>query len=82
MDVEIMKLGFFTQPVHPITRDYREILREDQEAIILADELGYCDAFVGEHMTDLAEPITNCLVFLATLIPNGIKLISDPLGPS
>ena len=68
MDVEIMKLGFFTQPVHPITRDYREILREDQEAIILADELGYCDAFVGEHMTDLAEPITNCLVFLATLI--------------
>lgn len=63
-----MKLGFFTQPVHPITRDYREVLREDQEAIILADELGYCDAFVGEHMTDLAEPITNCLVFLATLI--------------
>ena len=76
MDVEIMKLGFFTQPVHPITRDYREVLREDQEAIILADELGYCDAFVGEHMTDLAEPITNCLVFLATLIDktSNIKL--------
>jgi alkanesulfonate monooxygenase SsuD/methylene tetrahydromethanopterin reductase-like flavin-dependent oxidoreductase (luciferase family) len=63
-----MQLGFFTQPVHPITRDYREVLREDQEAIILADQLGFCDAFVGEHMTDLAEPITNCLVFLATLI--------------
>jgi alkanesulfonate monooxygenase SsuD/methylene tetrahydromethanopterin reductase-like flavin-dependent oxidoreductase (luciferase family) len=63
-----MRLGFFTQPVHPITRDYREILREDQEAIILADQLGYCEAFVGEHMTDLAEPITSCLVFLATLI--------------
>jgi|TARA_B110000014_G_scaffold238327_1_gene204898 alkanesulfonate monooxygenase SsuD/methylene tetrahydromethanopterin reductase-like flavin-dependent oxidoreductase (luciferase family) len=63
-----MKLGFFTQPVHPITRDYREVLREDQQAIILADELGYSEAFVGEHMTDLAEPITNCLVFLATLI--------------
>jgi alkanesulfonate monooxygenase SsuD/methylene tetrahydromethanopterin reductase-like flavin-dependent oxidoreductase (luciferase family) len=63
-----MKLGFFTQPVHPITRDYREVLREDQEAIILADQLGFCEAFVGEHMTDLAEPITSCLVFLATLI--------------
>ncbi len=63
-----MKLGFFTQPVHPITRDYREVLREDQDAIILADELGYSEAFVGEHMTDLAEPITSCLVFLATLI--------------
>ena len=63
-----MRLGFFTQPVHPITRDYLEVLREDQEAIILADQLGYCEAYVGEHMTDLAEPITNCLVFLATLI--------------
>ena len=52
-----MRLGFFTQPVHPITRDYREILREDQDAIILADQLGFCEAFVGEHMTDLAEPI-------------------------
>ena len=63
-----MRLGFFTQPVHPINRNYFEVLREDQEAIILADQLGYCEAFVGEHMTDLAEPITNCLVFLATLI--------------
>ena len=63
-----MRLGYFTQPVHPITRDYATVLRENQEAIILADELGYCEAFVGEHMTDLAEPITNCLVFLATLI--------------
>ena len=63
-----MKLGFFTQPVHPITRNYRDILREDQEAVILADELGYEDAFIGEHMTDLAEPITSCLVFIGTLI--------------
>jgi len=63
-----MKLGFFTQPVHPITRDYREVLKEDQDAVILADRLGYCEAFVGEHMTDLAEPITHCLTFLATLI--------------
>ena len=36
-----MKLGFFTQPVHPITREYRDILREDQDAVLLADELGY-----------------------------------------
>ena len=63
-----MKLGFFTQPVHPIDRDYREVLKEDQDAVILADELGYCEAFVGEHMTDLAEPITSCMIFLATLI--------------
>ena len=63
-----MRLGFFTQPVHPITRDYREVLREDQEAVIIADRQGYCEAFIGEHITDLAEPITSCLAFIATLI--------------
>ena len=63
-----MKLGFFTQPVHPIDRVYREVLREDQEAVMLADELGYCEALIGEHMTDLAEPITSCLAFIASLI--------------
>ena len=63
-----MKLGFFTQPVHPIDRVYREVLREDQDAVILADRLGYCEALIGEHMTDLAEPITSCLAFIASLI--------------
>jgi alkanesulfonate monooxygenase SsuD/methylene tetrahydromethanopterin reductase-like flavin-dependent oxidoreductase (luciferase family) len=63
-----VKLGFFTQPVHPITRVYREVLREDQQAVLLADELGYREALIGEHMTDLAEPITSCLAFIASLI--------------
>ena len=48
---KLMKLGFFTQPVHPITRDYREVLREDQEAFILADELGYPELWIGEMAT-------------------------------
>ena len=62
-----VRLGFFTQPVHPATRDYRDVLREDREAITLADQLGYCEAFVGEHMTDVVEPITSCLAFIASL---------------
>lgn len=62
-----MKLGFFIQPVHPLHRDYREILDEDREAILLADSLGYDEALVGEHYTDRAEPITSCLMFLASL---------------
>ena len=32
-----MKLGFFIMPVHPLTRNYAETLREDREAFILAD---------------------------------------------
>ena len=41
---------------------------EDREAIILADQLGFHDAFVGEHLTDKAENVTNSMIFLATLI--------------
>jgi alkanesulfonate monooxygenase SsuD/methylene tetrahydromethanopterin reductase-like flavin-dependent oxidoreductase (luciferase family) len=36
--------------------------------VILADELGFHDAFVGEHLTDLIENITNSMLFQATLI--------------
>ena len=32
------------------------------------DRLGYAEAFVGEHVTDRAETITSCLVFIASLI--------------
>jgi len=63
-----MKLGYFTMPLHPPERDYRETLREDREAIILADRLGYADAFVGEHVTDQGETITSCLMFIASLV--------------
>ena len=63
-----MQLGFFTMPIHPLDKDWRQSLREDQEAFILADELGFTEAYVGEHSTDLAENITSCSLFLATLI--------------
>jgi len=62
-----MKLGFFTMPIHPVEKDWRQTLREDREAFILADELGYADALCGEHSTDRAENITSCAMFLASL---------------
>ncbi|WP_341987478.1 LLM class flavin-dependent oxidoreductase [Azorhizobium sp. AG788] len=62
-----MKLGFFTMPVHPTTRPWADTLREDQEAFLLADELGYTEGYVGEHTTDAAETITSCVAFLASL---------------
>src|SRR5579859_2073923 len=63
-----MRLGYFTMPVHPMGRDWSQTLREDREAIILADRLGFHDAFMGEHLTDACENITNSMLFLATLI--------------
>jgi alkanesulfonate monooxygenase SsuD/methylene tetrahydromethanopterin reductase-like flavin-dependent oxidoreductase (luciferase family) len=63
-----MRLGYFTMPLHPPSRNYTEVLKEDREAIVLADRLGYAEAFVGEHVTDLAEPVTSCIAFIASLI--------------
>jgi len=60
-----MKLGFFTMPIHPLTKDWRQSLREDREAFLLADELGFSEAYVGEHVTDRAENITSCIAFIA-----------------
>ena len=60
-----MKLGFFTMPMHPIDKDWRQSLKEDREAFLLADELGFTEAYVGEHTTDQAENITSGIAFIA-----------------
>src|SRR5262245_11191664 len=64
-----MRLGYFTMPVHPMGRNWTETLREDRDAIILADQLGFYDAFMGEHLTDRCENVTNSLLFHASRIP-------------
>ena len=62
-----MKLGYFTMPLHAVGRDWRQTLAEDREAVLFAEQLGFEEAFIGEHITDLAETITSCLIFIATL---------------
>jgi alkanesulfonate monooxygenase SsuD/methylene tetrahydromethanopterin reductase-like flavin-dependent oxidoreductase (luciferase family) len=64
-----VRLGYFAMPMHPKGREWAETLREDREAVVLADRLGFHDAFIGEHLTDRHENITNSLIFLATLVP-------------
>ena len=36
-----MELSYFTMPLHPPERNYAETLKEDREAILLADKLGF-----------------------------------------
>jgi alkanesulfonate monooxygenase SsuD/methylene tetrahydromethanopterin reductase-like flavin-dependent oxidoreductase (luciferase family) len=62
-----MKLATFMMPLHPPGRQASQTLAEDREAILLADKLGYVEAYVGEHVTDLAENVTSCLMFLASV---------------
>jgi alkanesulfonate monooxygenase SsuD/methylene tetrahydromethanopterin reductase-like flavin-dependent oxidoreductase (luciferase family) len=71
-----MKLGYFTMPMHPQGRNPTETLQEDRQSIILADRLGFHDAFVGEHLTEKTENIVSSMLFLATLISDtkSIKL--------
>jgi len=76
-----MKLGLFTMPLHPLHRDPAVTLQEDRETVILADRLGFHDAFVGEHLTDQAENVTNSFIFLATLI-EATKTIKLATGTS
>ena len=63
-----MRLGMFMMPLHPAHREPAVTLQEDREAIVLADRLGFYDAFVGEHLTEKSENVTNSFIFLATLI--------------
>jgi alkanesulfonate monooxygenase SsuD/methylene tetrahydromethanopterin reductase-like flavin-dependent oxidoreductase (luciferase family) len=62
-----MKLGFFTMPMHPIGKDWQLSLQQDRQAFILADQLGFVEAYVGEHSTDPEENITSSALFIATL---------------
>jgi alkanesulfonate monooxygenase SsuD/methylene tetrahydromethanopterin reductase-like flavin-dependent oxidoreductase (luciferase family) len=64
-----MKLGLFMMPLHDPKRNYTEVLQEDREAILLAEKLGYDEAWVGEHYSAATEPIPDPLQFMATLVP-------------
>jgi alkanesulfonate monooxygenase SsuD/methylene tetrahydromethanopterin reductase-like flavin-dependent oxidoreductase (luciferase family) len=63
-----MNLGFFTMPLHRPEKPWSRALAEDREAIILADKLGYSEAWVGEHFTSKAEQIPSALLFFASLL--------------
>ena len=62
-----MKLSFFTMPIHPLGKPYTQSFAEDREAFLLADKLGFAEAYCGEHTTDKAEIITSSVAFLASL---------------
>ncbi|MFM5923493.1 MAG: LLM class flavin-dependent oxidoreductase [Novosphingobium sp.] len=77
-----MKLGLFTQPLHALGRPLAQVMLEDKEFIQLADRLGYVEAFIGEHVTDAAEVITDSMMFIAWLLDTtkNIKLGTGTLN--
>ena len=62
------EIGIFLQPVHAPSKDITEGLEQDRELIIMADRLGFKECWVGEHISATVEPITDPLIFCASLI--------------
>lgn len=63
-----MKLGLFQMPLHPAHRQFRETLEENADKIVYADEIGFDEAWVGEHFSATTEPICAPMMFMASLI--------------
>ena len=70
-----MRLGLFMMPMHALGRNHTQTLKEDRDTVILADRLGFHDVFIGEHLTDTTENITNSMMFLATLIHSTKRIL-------
>ena len=60
-----MKHGLFLMPVHPPEKSWEQTYREDMNTIIAADELGYEEAWIGEHFTIKWENIPAPDLFIA-----------------
>ena len=63
-----MELGFFTMPLHPPGSDYTRSLDSDLEQLITLDELGFREAWIGEHFTSVWENIPAPDLLIASAI--------------
>jgi alkanesulfonate monooxygenase SsuD/methylene tetrahydromethanopterin reductase-like flavin-dependent oxidoreductase (luciferase family) len=69
-----VNLGIFSMPFHHPDRAYADILREDQQTIVMADQLGFSEAHVGAHTSSGSERVTSPLTFLATLLQSTSRI--------
>ena len=71
-----MKAGLFLMPSHPPERPMYEAHQFDLDVIAYADELGYQEAWIGEHFTAPWEPIPSpdLMIAQALMRTKNIKL--------
>ena len=63
-----MELGYFTMPLHPPDTDIAQTLQDDLEQLVVLDELGYSEAWIGEHFTSVWENIPAPDLFIANAL--------------
>ena len=64
-----MELRLFTMPLHPPGANLTETLKSDLDQIVQLDELGYSEAWIGEHFTAVWENIPSPELLIAQAIP-------------
>lgn len=75
-----MELGLFAMPAHPPERDLKQGFDFDLEVIRWLDELGYGEAWVGEHHTVPWEPNPAPDLLLARAIAETKRIRLGPGG--
>src|SRR5207247_8689460 len=71
-----MKLGLFSMPCHPPRRPHAQTFDEDLELLVLADQLGYDEAWLGEHYSSTWEniPAPDLVIAQAFALTRNIRL--------
>ena len=70
-----MKVGYFTMPLHPPGSNITETLESDLQQIILLDQLGYSEAWIGEHHSGGFEIISSPEIFIAAAAERTSKIM-------
>jgi len=71
-----MDFGLFMMPLHPPHRSYADAYDRDIDQIVLADRLGFREAWIGEHLTERWEnaPAPDLLIAKALALTRNIRL--------
>ena len=71
-----MQLGYFTFPLHPPEREAAVSLAHDLEQLVALDQLGFAEAWIGEHFTSYWEdvPAPDLLIAQALGLTKNIRL--------
>ena len=71
-----MQFGLFMMPLHPPHRTFADSYQRDVDQIVLADQLGFREAWIGEHLTERWEnaPAPDLLIAQALPLTKTIKL--------
>ena len=60
-----MRVGYFTMPLHPPGADPGRTMADDLQQLVFLDQLGYEEAWIGEHFTAQWENIPCPDLFIA-----------------